>query len=443
MSISQFYILSSRGDTVLANDFRGDVASDSAEIFFRKAKFWDKGDAPPAFHVDGVNYLYVKKNGLYFVATTRFNVSPAYILELLTRLCRVFKDYCGVLSEETLQKNFILCYELLDETMDYGYAQDTSTEGLKVHVHNEAILVGEAAVAKAKASGGILGRQTNIKPANAVRKPVATGQSSNKKDENELFCDILERLNVVFSPSGQMLNASVEGRIQMKSYLAGNPELRLALNEDLVIGQKSSSYGQVVLDDCNFHECVQLDEFERDRVLVFTPPDGEFTVINYRITGDFRAPFRIFPFLEEQSPTKLEMILKIRADMPDNNYGANVIIRFPVPQNTVSVSCDIGKNTAGQLAEYRENENQVRWAIKRFPGASEFTLRAKITLSAPSLHVRREIGPVSMNFEIPMYNVSTLQVRYLRIPEHARHPNYKYKRWVRYVTQSSSYVSRI
>ncbi|KAF0686676.1 Aste57867_21518 [Aphanomyces stellatus] len=442
MSISQFYILSSRGDSILFSDFRGDVTSSSSEIFFRKVKFWDKGEAPPSFHVDGVNYLYVKKNALYFVATTRYNISPSYILELLTRLCRVFKDYCGILTEETLRKNFTLCLELLDETLDYGYAQDTSTEGLKAHVHNEAILVGEAALAK-NANKGILNRQSNIKAAVSVRKPVANAQSSNKKDENELFCDILERLNVVFSPGGQMLNASVEGRIQMKSYLAGNPELRLALNEDLLIGQRAQSFGQVALDDCNFHECVQLDEFERDRVLVFTPPDGEFTVINYRITGDFRAPFRIFPFVEETSPTKIDMVLKVRADMPDNNYGANVIIRFPVPQNTISVTCDIGKNTAGQLAEFRENENQVRWAIKRFAGGAEMTLRAKITLSAPSQHVRREIGPVSMNFEIPMYNVSTLQVRYLRIPEHARHPNYKYKRWVRYVTQSSSYVCRV
>ena len=36
----------------------------------------------------------------------------------------------------------------------------------------------------------------------------------------------------------------------MKSYLAGNPELRLALNEDLVIGkQADGGYGAVVLDD--------------------------------------------------------------------------------------------------------------------------------------------------------------------------------------------------
>lgn len=442
MSISQFYILSNRGDTIIYNDYRADVDSKSTETFFRKVKFWDKGDAPPSFYVDGVNYLFVKKNALYFVATTRVNVSPSFVLELLIRLCRVFKDYCGVLSEETLRKNFILCYELLDETLDYGYAQDTSTEGLKSHVHNEAILVGEAARAKPKTGSKLLHRSSNIKQASAVRKPVATGQSSRKGEENELFCDILERLNVVFAATGQMLNASIEGRIQMKSYLAGNPELRLALNEDLLIGS-AGAYGQVVLDDCNFHDCIQLDEFERDRVLIFQPPDGEFTVINYRVTGEFRAPFRIFPFVEELSPTKIEMVLKIRADMPDSNYGANVIIRFPVPLNTIAVSCDIGKNTAGQLAEFRETENQVRWAIKRFAGSSELTLRAKITLSQPSSHVRREIGPVSMNFEIPMYNVSNLQVRYLRIPEHARHPNYKYKRWVRYVTQSSSYVCRI
>ncbi|RQM19068.1 hypothetical protein B5M09_008142 [Aphanomyces astaci] len=437
MSISQFYILSSRGDSILFSDYRGDVPSDSSEVFFRKVKFWDKGHAaPPSFHVDGVNYLFVKKNALYFVATTRFNISPSYILELLTRLCRVFKDYCGVLTEETLRKNFTLCLELLDETLDYGYAQDTSTEGLKAHVHNEAILVGEAAMAKA-ANNSMF--KSNVKAAVSAHKPVANakaGASSKDKQVNELFCDILERLNIVFSSSGAILNSSVEGRIQMKSYLAGNPELRLALNEDLIVGGNASinhsGYGQVVLDDANFHECVQLDEFERDRVLVFTPPDGEFTVINYRLTGrDFRAPFRVFPVVDEISPTKIEVTVKIRADMPDNNYGANVIVRFPVPQNTIAVSCDdVGKKASGnQLAEFRQSEHQVRWAIKRFPGGAEMTLRAKITLSAPSPHVRREIGPVSMNFEIPMYNVSTLQVRYLRIPDHARHPNYQYKRW--------------
>ncbi|CAN0539271.1 unnamed protein product, partial [Scytosiphon promiscuus] len=40
-----------------------------------------------------------------------------------------------------IRKNFILVYELLDETLDYGYPQGTSTETLRNHVRNEPILV--------------------------------------------------------------------------------------------------------------------------------------------------------------------------------------------------------------------------------------------------------------------------------------------------------------
>ena len=69
-------------------------------------------------------------------------------------------------------------------------------------------------------------------------------------------------------------------------------------------------------------------------------------------------------------------------------------------------------------------------------------VRIKATLDSPvtAAH-KREIGPVSLGFEIPMYNVSNLQVRYLRISE--THKSYNPYRWVRYITQSSSYVSRI
>lgn len=71
----------------------------------------------------------------------------------------------------------------------------------------------------------------------------------------------------------------------MKSYLNGNPPLRLALNEDLVIGKGEN--GRVVLDDCNFHDCVNTNEFDMNRTLRIQPPDGEFVVMNYRVTSEF------------------------------------------------------------------------------------------------------------------------------------------------------------
>lgn len=59
----------------------------------------------------------MKVAGLLFVATTRVNVSPSLVLELLQRIARVIKDYLGVLNEDSFRKNFVLVYELLDEVI--------------------------------------------------------------------------------------------------------------------------------------------------------------------------------------------------------------------------------------------------------------------------------------------------------------------------------------
>jgi len=438
-SISQFYVLSPRGDTIISREYRSDIARGTAEIFFRKVKFW-KGDAPPVFNVDGVNYISVKSNGLQFVATTRFNVSPCLFVEMLNRLTRVFKDYCGVLSEESVRKNFILIYELLDEVLDYGIPQDTSTELLKQYIHNEPVVIRKAPTT----SNFRLNFGQRTTPPTAVQAPVhMRNQKGSQSRKNEIFVDILERLTVLFNASGYMLNATIDGCIQMKSYLSGNPLLRLALNEDLVIGKENGGYGGCVLDDCNFHECVRLDEFDEGKKLTFLPPEGEFVVMNYRITSEFQAPFKIFPYLEEVSDFQVELILKIRADIPEANYGANVQVTLPVPRTTTTATPILEPGAGGtQATEYREKSKQIGWNIRKFAGKTELQLRAKISLSSKfNSQVRKEFGPISINFEIPMYNVSNLQVRYLRIADTSK--SYKPFRWVRYVTKSNSYVCRM
>ncbi len=67
--------------------------------------------------------------------------------------------------------------------------------------------------------------------------------------------------------------AQVDGSIQIRSYLAGNPPIKIKLNDDLIVGKRGSPYGVPVpgalsgiagssgadlgiiyLDDCQFHE---------------------------------------------------------------------------------------------------------------------------------------------------------------------------------------------
>lgn len=447
MVVSQFFVLSLRGDTIVSRDFRhGDLNMSqrtTSEIFFRKVKFW-QGDAPPIFNMDGVSYIFIKKSGLYFIATTGQNVSPTAVVELLSKMAKVFKDFCGVLNEESIRKNFVLIYELLDEMVDYGVPQTTNTEHLKSCVHNEAASVDPPKMALNLSNLNLPSWNKKTKPSNAVHRPVGDANARSGSQKNEIFVDILERLTVLMTANGSVTSSAIDGSIQMKSYLSGNPDLRLALNEDLVIkGQGDlGSYGAVNLDDCNFHEAANLEQFQRERILTITPPDGEFAVMNYRVTGDFFLPFRIVPWVEQISPTRLEVTIKVRAEMPDKNYGGNVQISCLMPKSTNVFSHELGSgaSASGQSCEYITAEHRMLWTIKKFQGGTECTIKCKITLASACAAPKKELGPVSATFEIPMYNVSKLQVRYLRIAE--THKTYNPCRWVRYVTQSQSYVCR-
>ncbi|CAO2834478.1 unnamed protein product [Amaranthus hypochondriacus] len=449
--ISQFFVLSQRGDNIVFRDYRGDVPKGSTEIFFRKVKFWKEDgeeEAPPVFNVDGVNYFHVKIVGLLFVATTRANVSPSLIMELLQRIARVTKDYLGILSEESLRRNFVLVYELLDEVIDFGYVQTTSTEVLKSYIFNEPIVV-DAARVPALGPASLFMQGTKRMPGTAVTKSVVANEPGGRKRE-EIFVDIIEKISVTFSSSGYILTSEIDGTIQMKSYLTGNPEIKLALNEDVTIGRggssgygySSSGSGAVLLDDCNFHESVHLDNFDLDRTLSLVPSDGEFSVMNYRMTQEFKPPFRITALIEEAGTLKAEVIIKIYAEFSSSSTANTILVQMPLPSYTTRVSFELEPGAVGQMADFKEANKKLEWNLKKIVGGTEHTLRAKLTFSQESHgNLTKEAGPVSMNFTIPMYNASRLQVKYLQIAKKSK--TYNPYRWVRYVTQANSYVARI
>ncbi|KAI4321107.1 hypothetical protein MLD38_034527 [Melastoma candidum] len=451
--ISQFFVLSQRGDNIVFRDYRGEVQKGSTEVFFRKVKFWkedgqEEAQAPPVFNVDGVNYFHVKVAGLLFAATTRVNASPSLVLELLQRVARVIKDYLGVLSEDSLRKNFVLVYELLDEVIDFGFVQTTSTEMLKSYIFNEPIPV-ESSRVPPLGPAAIFMQGNKRMPGTAVTKSVIANEPAGKKRE-EIFVDIIEKISVTFSSSGYILTSEIDGTIQMKSYLTGNPEIRVALNEELNIGRggrsvydyrSSTGSGAVILDDCNFHESVRLDSFDLNRTLTLVPPDGEFPVMNYRMTQEFRPPFRINALVEEAGTLKAEVIIKVIAEYSSSITANTVMVQMPLPKYTTRATFELESGAVGQNADFREASKKLEWSLKKIAGGAEHTLRAKLTFSQEYHgNISKESGPVNMTFTIPMYNASGLQVKYLQI---AKKPTYNPYRWVRYVTQANSYVARL
>ena len=93
------------------------------------------------FCINGINFVYIKAQGLYIVTTSRYNISPSDTLQVLMRLVSIIRDFWGVVSEESIRKNFVLVYEVIDEMIDFGYPQSVTTDTIRPYIVNEAILV--------------------------------------------------------------------------------------------------------------------------------------------------------------------------------------------------------------------------------------------------------------------------------------------------------------
>jgi AP-4 complex subunit mu-1 len=121
--------------------------------------------------------------------------------------------------------------------------------------------------------------------------------------------------------------------------------------------------------------------------------------MNYRLTSDFNAPFKLFTFFQTVSQYKIEMTIKLKSTYPKTFTGSLVVVRFKVPSKASGITPEIVQGSPTQKSEFNEEKNMVEWIIKEMPGDTEYTLLVKITIpQASSLNVQRETGPISLNF---------------------------------------------
>ena len=82
------------------------------------------------------------------------------------------------------------------------------------------------------------------------------------------------------------------------------------------------------------------------------------------------------------------------------------------------------------------------WKVPKLQGGSEASLNTKITLQNNNpKECRNELGPITMSFDLPNFNISKLQIKDLKVNTNDK--KYNAARWVRVITKSNSYVARI
>lgn len=335
------------------------------------------------------------------------------------------------------------------EILDFGYPQNTDTDILKMYITPDNL----SSAIRSSPSHPVTSSESS-----KITMQATGAQSWRRADikyrKNEAFVDVIEDVNLLMSATGTVLRADVNGQIVMRAYLTGTPECKFGLNDQMLVDGGSAidkdwaignrdgttratraAAGSVTLEDCQFHQCVQLGKFDTDRTISFVPPDGEFDLMRYRATENVNLPFKIHPTVREVGSTKVEYSIAIKANYGNKLFATNVVVRIPTPLNTAKIT----ERTSQGKAKYEPENNCIVWKIARFTGQSEFILSAEAHLTSMTNHKAWSRPPLSLTFSLLMFTSSGLLVRYLKVFEKG---NYSSVKWVRYMTRAGSYEIR-
>ncbi|XP_037534567.1 stonin-1 [Nematolebias whitei] len=181
-------------------------------------------------------------------------------------------------------------------------------------------------------------------------------QQRRHYEEQELSLQITDHIWTQLDTSGEVKERVAFTQIHCLAFLNEQGDCFLALN-DLGLLHSDSSYGSeedgdlwMEIADCHFHKCVNGTEFQRSRLVKFSPPDAcRVELMRYKtsVFGCTEIPFSIKAVVTVQGAyVELQAFLNMSAtflsslNLSDIHYPLceNVVIRVPVPADWVKVT---------------------------------------------------------------------------------------------------------
>eukprot|EP01079_Euglenida_sp_SAG-EU17-18_P002550 gene2550-526_t len=312
---------------------------------------------------------------------TRENGSPSLLSEFMHAIARVIADYTGHLSEASVKHNQHLIYEILDESVDFGYIQSTSSSFLKNYVYGIPVIVdlNDGKTIEEKAGWQIKPRGPDSHNQGECNRSII---STSNQRKNEVFVNVTETLNATFGLDNKPVQAEVDGSITCRSFLLGAPEVHIGLNHSLILAKEDAVKGRkdpgaVVVDSYNLHK----------------------------------------------------LTLKLRADIPETCKATNVLVKCVVPAATSKVHFDFSAMSKAVSCEWKQGERCIIFGLKSIDSGTEVLLRAKISSSGVIRQAKQGLGPVSMKFVANEFCASGMNISFLRIDERSKHLSPQ--RWIR------------
>ncbi|KAJ3247933.1 AP-3 complex subunit mu-2 [Chytriomyces hyalinus] len=343
-------------------------------------------DITPLASTDEFYLVHIQRNGLFFVGLfqeegnalalsfeafasgrddlvlIRF-VQPLVIVEFLQRMVDILIEYFGEISEIIIKEHFVFVYELLEEMLDHGHPYITEPAILKDMVPPPSLL---ASMMNAVSLSGTAVQHVP----QASFSQVPWRASNIRYAKNEFYMDVIESLNVIQDRNGNIITGNVTGEIRCSSRLSGMPDLTLNFLNPKMFEDLMTS----------FHPCVRYFRFEKERVVSFVPPDGDFKLMDYVIpmSNSQHLPVQIKPQINlTKAGGKLSISVHPRSTGGKPLDQVIVTISLPPQVTGAQMNGSVGS------VQYDQNARKIRWIISKIqPDAPAPQLTGTLTTEA-------------------------------------------------------------
>lgn len=375
-------------------------------------------DVTPIIETPKYYLVNISVNSLFFVAVCPRDTDALMVVEFLNRIADTFRSYfvdkSAPITEETLKDNIFTIYQLLDEIGDGGSPFTTEPNILKEMIAPPSFfnkvtdkLVGTGQSVSAVLPDGLL---TNVywRRANA------------KYAVNEVYLDIIEHVHITIDRNGMTLSSEVAGEVECTSKLTGMPDLSLKFSN------------ANILDDVSLHPCVRFSRYEREKIVSFIPPDGEFKLMDFRVVGNIQLPIYVKPtFFPTETGSRVQIVVGTKANLVGDKTLEDVVLTIPFSKNTAS----FGLSSATGNVTFDDATKICTWNIGKLRTSSTATVVLEGTVTNAVGTPRAEFNPIiNVGFTLIAWSASGLKVDSLLL----FNEKYQPQKYVRSITKGGN-----
>lgn len=400
--LKSIFLLNKEGTIIIEQHYRDRVQR--SDIDFVIQQLQDNQTEPPSIQQSGAYvFLLLSVNDLWLLGVCEGDDFAPFAVSILEHISELLGNLLkGGCTEISVKNEYPKCYQILDLAIDDGFP--FLDEGNCI----DAVLDRQPTDPKNK------GSRLQIDINRPWRKP------GIKYTNNFLNIDVIECVDVIVNPNGRTEFCNLRGSLKVNCHISGGPRCTLYLTP------------QTHFEDAVYHRCVDLD-MPNQKTFTFTPPDGMFTLMDYRLTStQTTLPLWVVPkFNWAKGGVTFDITIRMEQSLP--NALDDVELKFVLPEGVGAPSLSV----IDGRTMFDPTTRTVTWEISHFLKKESTTLRGSSSTEL-SFELADRHPVIVAKFSTIGSTTSGFHIEKLLVEGSSRN----LQKGAKYITQAGSYAFR-